>query len=235
MRKGFTLIELMIVIAIIAIIAAIAIPNLLESRITANEANAATSLKSGMFPGQVQYQNGGYVDVDADGRGVFAAHPSFLAGATGAGDVLDAAPVKAISLIEGKFNNTAGQAGVATQTINTAAANAANAGAYDYHFYVNTTNGALGTATSAEDEAESFWGGVAVPKDTNGSEGRRAFAINAAGGLIQTKGTLTQANTTVALILADFGADGTIFATDPRFTIASANTGNDTGSTPYQK
>ena len=44
--KGFTLIELLIVIAIILIIAAIAIPNLLRSRIAANQASAVGSLRT---------------------------------------------------------------------------------------------------------------------------------------------------------------------------------------------
>ena len=44
--KGFSLIELLIVIAIILIIAAIAIPNLLRARITANEASAVASLRT---------------------------------------------------------------------------------------------------------------------------------------------------------------------------------------------
>jgi len=44
--KGFSLIELLIVVAIILIIAAIAIPNLLRSRIAANQASAVGSLRT---------------------------------------------------------------------------------------------------------------------------------------------------------------------------------------------
>ena len=55
-KGGFTLVELMIVLAIIAIIAAFAIPNLMKSRMSANEAGAIGSLRT-LVTAQATYMN----------------------------------------------------------------------------------------------------------------------------------------------------------------------------------
>jgi type IV pilus assembly protein PilA len=74
-EKGFSLIELLIVVAIIGIIAAIAIPNLLKSRQAANEASAISGVRT-IGTAQATYQStkglgknfaAGLVDLNTEG------------------------------------------------------------------------------------------------------------------------------------------------------------------------
>jgi prepilin-type N-terminal cleavage/methylation domain-containing protein len=70
-RAGFTLTELMIVVAIIATIASLAVPKLLASRLSANEAATISTLRLlSTVQGQVRSQAA--IDTDSDGTGEYA-------------------------------------------------------------------------------------------------------------------------------------------------------------------
>ncbi len=78
-QKGFSLIELLIVVAIILIIAAIAIPNLLRARIAANESSAVASIRT-LNTAQISYNSAyptvGFATAMASLGGTSCAPPS---------------------------------------------------------------------------------------------------------------------------------------------------------------
>jgi len=191
-RQAFTLIELMIVIAIIAIIAAIAIPNLLESRISSNEAAAATSLKSGIHPAQVQFQSGGYVDGNGNGIGDFSEDLSFMAGSTGYGGTIP------LSLLPAQWNATGGDADPAAYTSATTG--------------VPTVNGYVFSTDSVN---ELNFGAICAPQDEAASIGRRRFAINAGGTVYASQPSTTNALPTFDEVFgstADFASFETAYS-----------------------
>jgi type IV pilus assembly protein PilA len=217
-NKAFTLIELMIVIAIIAIIAAIAIPNLLESRITANESAAAASLKSGLFPAEVTFQGGNYCDTvspgstagkaqglgtsgasvtalpaagTGNGVGDFAAWFGQMAGAVPSTDVAftGAAGTTQLSLLPPQWASNATGGGGGPEVTTLNGGSTYAAQSAPGATVIGPNIGSYVFALIANNE--NAFVGECGPSDGAATIGRRMFAINQAGQVYTTQANPT--------------------------------------------
>ena len=142
MRKGFTLVEIMIVVAIIALLAAIAIPNLLRARLSAQESAAAAALHT-VAAAEIQYR---------------ATNPGYAALAT----LGSATPPYIDTTLAGGSKQGYTFTIVADNTNETFAARAVHANSQGHSFYIDE-DGILCRSTAAGTAAAAHEGANACP------------------------------------------------------------------------
>ena len=202
-NAGFTLIELMIVVAIIAIIASVAIPRLMAARLSANESAAISTLRS-LSSAQAQLQSSGAIDTDADGGGEYGYFAELsgtlplrisVAGVPAAGVVgTDELNPAVLSAAFGNVNATSQvtRSGYIFQIFLPAATvGAATAGIAE-----DANGGKLGPPFPDPDNNEVLWCSYAWPLNA-AQTGNRAFFMNQEGDLMQTvnRGALAYSGT----------------------------------------